>query len=93
MALSVLARRTLKHMLKDNTAGGEIADVIDADGGTLTDRTKDYLAQACANQAEADAIATSIDAGTALTGRGQQVLGIVLQSRPIAAEIAAVLSA
>lgn len=92
MALSTHARRTLKQALGSNHLGKEVADVIDAGSGTLTTAAKNALNFALCDPTTGAAIATAINAGTAITGQQQAELGIALGSRVIAAEIAAALA-
>ena len=88
MALSTLARRTLKVALGDDAVGKEIADVIDAGSGTLSTSAKNHLKFAMCDAVNAAAIATAINAGTAITGPQQAELGVALGNRVVAQEIA-----
>ena len=92
MALSTLARRTLKQALADNAVGKEIADVIDAGSGTLSTAAKNRLIAVIGDRTTAGAIATAINAGTAITGPQQAELGVALGNRVVAQEIATALA-
>jgi hypothetical protein len=92
MALSTHARRTLKQALGANHLGKEVADIIDAGSGTLSTAAKNALIAVFMDRTTAGAVATAINAGTAITGPQQAELGIALGSRVIAAEIAAALA-
>jgi hypothetical protein len=89
MPLSNHARRVLSVALKSNKAGDNVADIIDADGGTLSKYAKDRLISCCANRAVGVGIADAIDNDTVLTGREVNVLATMLGSRTVAAEISA----
>ena len=88
MALSNHARRALKFALRDDATGNEVADVIDAGSGTLTDAARRRLISAFTNRAAATDFADSVDAGTALTSGIQGRLGFVVCDRGVAQEIA-----
>ena len=92
MALSTLARRTLKQALADNAVGKEIADVIDAGSGSLSTAASTALKFALGDPTTAAAIVTAINAGTAITGPQQAELGVALGNRAVAQEIATALA-
>jgi len=93
MPLSVYARRRLAYGLKSEAAGDDVADVVDAGSGTLKADTARRLQFMSANRAIGLGIETAVEAGTALSGQQQTILGMICNSRPAAAEIAAALAA
>ena len=76
----------------DDAVGKEIADVIDAGSGTLSTSAKNHLKFAMCDAVNAAAIATAINAGTAITGPQQAELGVALGNRVVAQEIATALA-
>lgn len=88
MALSVYARRTLAHALTSYSIADEIADVIDAGSGTLSQAAKDRLSFLLGDRDAAKALAISIDAGTTITDANENRLGFLLCDRLPASEIA-----
>lgn len=88
MAISSYARRVIKHAIKDNSVGKEIADVVDAGSGTLSVAARTHMDYMMADRVMADAICDKIDAGTALTGPEQAKLGLALNDRVAATQIA-----
>jgi len=93
MPLSVYARRRLVYGLRSEAAGDDVADVVDAGSGTLKTDTARRLQFMSANRAIGLGIETAVEAGTALSGQQQTILGMICNSRPAAAEIAAALAA
>jgi len=93
MPLSVYARRRLAYGLKSEAAGDDVADVVDAGSGTLKTDTARRLQFMSANRAIGLGIETAVEAGTTLSGQQQTILGMICNSRPAAAEIAAALAA
>lgn len=92
MALSQQARRVLSFGMESMPVGKEIADVIDAGSGSLSTYAKNHLRSQLRNPTAATEIAASINAGTALTGRNQDLLGQAICNRVVAQEIAAALA-
>lgn len=79
-------------MVTNPAIGDEIADMIDAGSGTLSQRAKDGIQLAIGNRGQADSIISKIESAAALTGDEQAKLGIALGNRTVAQEIATVLN-
>ena len=92
MALSNHTRIALKYALKSSDIGDEVADVIDAGSGTLSAAARERMEVLVADRIVGDSICDKIDAGSALSGREQDYLGIMLTNRVAATEIATELS-
>jgi hypothetical protein len=93
MPLSVYTRRCLANGLASESAADDLADVVDAGSGTIDAITTRRLEIACANRQVALGIAAKVNAGTALVANQGAVLGMAINSRVAAAEIAAALNA
>jgi hypothetical protein len=93
MPLSVYARRRLVYGLRSEAAGDDVADVVDAGSGTLKADTIRRLQFMAVSRSTGLGIEAAVEAGTALSGQQQTALGMICNSRPAAAEIAAALAA
>lgn len=88
MALSTNARISLTHALKSAAIGDEIADVIDAGGGTLSAAARLRFEFLLGDRVAGDAICDAIDAGTSISAAGQNRLAWLVCDRQVASEIA-----
>jgi hypothetical protein len=93
MPLSVYARRRLVYGLRSEAAGDDVADIVDAGSGTLKADTIRRLQFMAVSRSTGLGIEAAVEAGTALSGQQQTALGMICNSRPAAAEIAAALAA
>jgi hypothetical protein len=93
MTLSTFATRTLAYGLQSQPAATNFAAIINAGSGSLIAVTKDRIRANLNDRTAANGIITAVEAGTALTGRQQAMLGTALRNRVVAAEIATELSA
>lgn len=92
MSLSIAARRGLIHGLKSAAAGKNVADVVDAGSGTLSGDTRRRVQFMATNKVLGGTLCDKIDAGEALSGAEQARLGLIMNSRVHAAEVAAALA-
>lgn len=93
MPLSVAVRRSLAFGLKSQSVANEIVTVVDAGTGTLSGAAKTRLQYACTDRVLGAAVWTKINSSAALSGREQDVMGRIMNSRPLAKELADALAA
>jgi hypothetical protein len=93
MPLSVHARRSLSHGLKSAVVGKQVADIIDANTGTISTDAARRIRFMAANRATGTGIVTKINTSAALSDPERNTLGIILNSRVAANEIAVALAA
>lgn len=93
MPLSAHARRVMRSGLGNAEAADDIADVIDADGGTISAHSLHHLVHGMGNRQAATLFETAVNADSAIDGYTQRHLSNMLGDAGVAVEIAAELGA
>lgn len=92
MPLKATTRTALRFALCETGAAKNFADVVDAGSGTLRDDTKRRLRMNMGNRKVANTLITAVEAGSAIDGRTQRVLAVMLADSQSARDIATILA-
>lgn len=88
MPLSTAVRRALVFGLKSQSVADEIVGAVDAGEGTLSGAAKTRLQYACVDRDLGESVWGKINSRSALNEREQDVMGRIMNSRPLAKELA-----
>jgi hypothetical protein len=87
-AVAARARQVLSYGFQSQPAATDFVSVVNAGSGTLQAGTQDRIRRNISDRVAANGIISAVNAGTALSARQRDLLGIALRNRVVASQIA-----